>query len=132
MEIRIAECFDVMVQLRPKVTRGEWVPWIRALETDGSQLAYLTDAGTVRAVAGIRIGNMLARGRHMYIDDLVTGKTWQSKGYGGRLFEWLLDRARTADCQQVDLDSGVQRADAHRFGFHHGMHISSFHFRSTL
>jgi hypothetical protein len=26
----------------------------------------------------------------------------------------------------------VQRADAHRFGFHHGMHISSFHFRSTL
>jgi hypothetical protein len=38
-----------------------------------------------------------------------------SKGYGGALFDWLVEHAREHDCDQFHLDSGVQRFRAHRF-----------------
>jgi hypothetical protein len=41
-------------------------------------------------------------------------------------------RAREADCRAIDLDSGVGRADAHRFYMREGMPITSFHFARAL
>jgi len=44
------------------------------------------------------------------------------------LMDWLIERAREAKCTSVDLDSGVQRFDAHRFYFARRMTIRSYHF----
>ena len=41
-------------------------------------------------------------------------------------------RARAAGCSVLDLDSGVQRRDAHRFYMREGLTISSFHFARVL
>ena len=40
----------------------------------------------------------------------------------------LFDRAKASGCEVLDLDSGVQRGDAHRFHMREGLTISSFHF----
>jgi len=73
MQIKIAEsgaeiarCFRVMVQLRPNLTEDTFVPRIRELQRGGYELAFLDDAGEVRAVAGFRMSDMLSRGRHIY------------------------------------------------------------------
>jgi hypothetical protein len=44
----------------------------------------------------------------------------------------LARRAAAAGCSVLDLDSGVQRHDAHRFYFREAMHISSYHFMRPL
>ncbi len=139
MQIRIAQsdddiarCFAVMVQLRPHLEKEFFVPLIRSMIQDGYQLAYLEAEARVHAVAGFRITTMLARGRHMYVDDLVTNDADRSRGYGAQLLRWLAEQARAAGCQEIDLDSGVQRHAAHRFYFRHGMEITSFHFRRML
>jgi GNAT superfamily N-acetyltransferase len=82
------------------------------------------------AVAGFRIHQNLAWGRHMYVDDFVTAEDRRGRGHGDALFSWLFDEARRQGCAQFHLDSGVgpERADAHRFYFRHGLRIASYHF----
>jgi hypothetical protein len=86
------------------------------------------------AVAGFRIGQMLAYGRYMYVDDLVTAADRRGRGHADRVFAWLLAEAARQACDQFHLDSGVgpERADAHRFYFRHGMRITSYHFARGL
>ena len=56
----------------------------------------------------------------------------RSAGYGGQLFDWLVERARAEGCRTLELDSGVQRFDAHRFYLVRRMSIVSHHFRLVL
>ena len=86
----------------------------------------------VRAGAGFRILEMLVSGRHMYVDDLVTDEGDRGSGYGSALFDWLCVYARGQGCVTLELDSGLQRAGAHRFYFYRGMQMSSYHFRLEL
>ena len=86
------------------------------------------------AVAGFRINEYLAWGRHLYVDDLVTAAVHRGRGHADRLFAWLEAEARRAGCRELHLDSGVgeDREDAHRFYFRHGLRIASYHFAREL
>jgi GNAT superfamily N-acetyltransferase len=102
----------------------------------GYRLAGVFEAGNEEAVAvaGFRINEYLAWGRHLYLDDLVTAAAHRGRGHADRLFAWLEVEARHAGCTQFHLDSGLgeDRADAHRFYFRHGLRIASFHFEREL
>ena len=124
----IARCFPVMLQLRPHLVEADFVPRVRRMQKEGFHLAYLESAGAVRAVAGYRYYDKLHSGRNLYVDDLVTDPDDRSRGYGGKLLAWLTDEARSHGCVQLELDSGVQRFDAHRFYFRERMHVSAYHF----
>ncbi|MQA91762.1 MAG: GNAT family N-acetyltransferase [Gemmatimonas sp.] len=128
----IQKCYLVMCQLRPHLAAERFVPRVRLQQEEGYALAYLEEDGQVRAVAGFRIMENLMSGRVLYVDDLVTDTEARSRGWGGELLSWLIDRARAKDCQTLELDSGVQRFDAHRFYLTHRMAISSHHFRLIL
>lgn len=129
----IAATFDVMVQLRPHLTRDAYVPLIRRLvATERFHLLAAIDDGVVRAVAGYRYMDMLYCGRMMYIDDLVTDERVRSRGHGKALLDWLRREAREAGCTEVQLISRVTREHAHRFYFREGFGIEAFHFRVTL
>jgi GNAT superfamily N-acetyltransferase len=86
------------------------------------------------AVAGFRIGHMLAWGRFLYVDDLSTLPEARRRGHGMRLLEWLTQEAERLGCDQLHLDSGVgpDRIDAHRLYFNSGLAISSYHFARRL
>jgi GNAT superfamily N-acetyltransferase len=125
----IGRCFEVMRELRPRFTnRKKFVEQVRRQQRSGYLLAFVEDGGEVRAVAGYRFIEWLFSGRFLYVDDLVTRERDRSAGYGARLMDWLVQRAREAKCTSVDLDSGVHRFDAHRFYFTRRMSIRSYHF----
>ena len=128
----IRSCYPVMAELRPHVSAEEFLPRVRRqMEDAGYRLAYLSD-GEVKAVAGFRISECLAWGRFMYVDDLVSKEGERSKGYGGQLFDWLVEYARGEGCEQFHLDSGVQRFAAHRFYLTKRMSIDAHHFGLKL
>lgn len=125
----IQQSFPVMQQLRPHLTETDFVARVRRQQTEsGYQLAVLSDAETVRAVAGFRMQEFLAWGRILYVDDLITDAATRSCGYGQELLDWLIAYAREQQCLQLHLDSGVQRFDAHRFYLKNRMRISAHHF----
>jgi GNAT superfamily N-acetyltransferase len=86
------------------------------------------------AVAGFRIAENLASGRHLYVDDLSTRAEHRGRGHGGALMRWLAKEACRSGCEQLHLDSGVgaDREDAHRLYFNSGLRISSYHFARAL
>jgi len=131
-DAQIAACYDVMAELRPHVTREQFLPLVRSMQSDGFRLACILDRDRVVAVAGYRLGTSLFCGRHLYVDDLVTAGAERSRGYGRELLEWLRALAAENDCDVLHLDSGVQRKRAHAFYLREGMELSSYHFSVRL
>jgi GNAT superfamily N-acetyltransferase len=128
----IARCFEVLSQLRPHLKREDFLPRIRKMEKEGFRLAYLEEAGGVCAVAGYRYMDMLVTGPVLYVDDLVTSASERSRGHGAALMRWLKEQAREHGCQALELDSGVQRGEAHRFYFRERLTIVGYHFSLPL
>jgi GNAT superfamily N-acetyltransferase len=128
----ILRCYPVMAQLRPHLAESEFVERITRQQSQGYQLAFLQSGEEVPVVAGYRMLENLAWGRFCYVDDLVTAEGSRSTGMGQTMFTWLLEAAREAGCEQLHLDSGVQRFDAHRFYLTQRMAITSHHFGLTL
>jgi GNAT superfamily N-acetyltransferase len=96
--------------------------------------AFAGEQSEAVAVAGFRIGENLAWGRFLYVDDLSTAARFRGQGHAGALFRWLHAEARREGCDELHLDSGVgpEREAAHRFYFNHGLRIASHHFTSRL
>ncbi len=112
----IDSCYAVMSELRPRLSREEFLVQVkRQMEESGYQLVFLIDEGEVKAVTGIRIAEWLARGMSMDLEDLVATEADRSKGYGGQLFDWLLDCTRERGCTEIRLVSHVTRFRAHQF-----------------
>jgi len=128
----IERCFDVMALLRPHIRREDFVDRILSQMQDGYRLTYIQDQDIVVAVAGYRILSNLGLGKFLYVDDMVTHEDHRSKGFGKILLDWLIEEARESGCSYLDLDSGVQRTDAHRFYEREGMERSSYHFRLRI
>lgn len=122
----------VMLQLRPHISPDDYLPTVRRMMDGGYHLAAVSEGGTVRAVAGFRIFEMLYCGRILYVDDLVTDEASRSAGHGERLLAFLRDHARANACAELHLDSGVHRGRAHRFYFREGMTITAYHFAQPL
>ena len=131
-ETEIASTYAVMRQLRPHLEEEGYVGRIGRMREEGYRLAAVLEGDRVTCVAGFRIVEFLAHGRFLYVDDLVTDGETRSAGHGRRILDWLADEARRDGCEQLQLDSGVQRHDAHRFYFREGMRISSYHFVKEL
>lgn len=131
-EAEILACYEVMCELRPHLVKADFVATIRRMEPQGFRLVAAAANGEVQAVAGYRITEMLRTGRMLEVDDLVTSGRFRSTGCGKALFDWLVEEARAEECTFLELDSGVHRADAHRFYFRERMHVLGFHFSLAL
>lgn len=131
-EADIARCYPVMVELRPHLKATEFTARVRKQQATGFHLAYLVEAGEVRAVAGFRYLETLAWGKILYVDDLVADPAQRSRGFGGQLFDWLVAQAKQNNCDEFHLDSGVQRFGAHRFYLARRMDINCHHFALKL
>lgn len=128
----VLACFDVMHQLRPYLLKEEFIDTIREMMVGGYQLAFIKEGDQVMSIAGFRVARNLWMGKHLYVDDLVSDQNARSQGHGDALMAWLTDLAKNQGCRFLHLDSGVQRADAHRFYMKQGMSISCFHFQKSL
>ncbi len=138
MTIRIAESDSdlrkiagVLLQLRPTFDTERLVAQIKEQVRQGYRVGYVEEAGDVLCVAGFVVGTKLAWGKHVYVDDLVTAEHRRSKGAGAKMIAWLKAYAREQGCNQLHLDSGVQRFAAHRFYLREGFNIGSHHFSIT-
>ena len=131
-EDEIKACFIVLAQLRLHIKYEEFVERILSQFKDGYKLAAVLDDNNIVAVAGYQLSENLAWGKYLYVEDLITNQKHRSHGFGKLLLSWLHDEARKKQCDQLHLDSGVQRKDAHRFYEREGMTFASQHYVSQL
>lgn len=130
---QIQSCYEIMHQLRPHLPSEQaFVSQVQRQIQEGYHLAYIPHDGKVRALAGFRFLEFLAWGKVLYIDDLVSDPTARRKGYGSKVLKWVVFEAKKAHCDQVHLDSGPQRHDAHKLYLNHGFKIIGHHFALDL
>lgn len=127
-DAEILACYPVMHELRGHVEGSNFIERVRRQMAQGYKLAYIAKRGKPVACMGFREMEMLYSGNIVYVDDLVTAGAERSKGCGEAMIKWIADYARSRKCKSVQLGSGTQRHDAHRFYLREKFHISGFHF----
>ena len=127
-----AEVLPVLQELRPHLDAESFATVYAEGHPQGYRFTAAFSGGRCVGVAGWRIIATAHALRKLYVDDLVTSPADRSGGIGNALLSRLEATAREAGCAVLDLDSGVQRHDAHRFYFRERMHISSHHFTKAL
>ncbi len=128
----LVRCYPVMAELRPHLNQKQFIEQTHRQQRAGFQIVYLEDRKHVVSVAGFRILEYLGWGKTLYVDDLVTLSSARSRQHGGKLFDWLVEHAKSQDCDEFHLDSGVQRHGAHRFYLQRRMDITCHHFALKL
>lgn len=132
-EDQIRSCYPVMRQLRPHLDdEQEFIAQVKRQIEAGYHMAYIKDDGQIKALAGFRFLEFLAWGKVIYIDDLISDSATRRNGYGSKILKWVIQEAKKAKCDQVHLDSGPQRHDAHRLYLNHGFKIIGHHFALDL
>ncbi len=118
-------------QLRPQIPSD----YSAAMGRVFSQGGRLVVAVVAEAVVGVAVwrgyGNTFS-GRFLYVDDLLTDEQHRSAGVGGALLAHCETIARELGGSTVTLDSGVQRARAHKFFFRAGYSIAAYSFSKPL
>ena len=124
----------VLRELRPALDslEGFASELVRLRDGQGYRLVGSFDGDRLAAVAGFRLARNLGWGRHLYVDDLVAREACRRRGHAGRLLAWLEAEARRLGCDELHLDSGLQRTDAHAFYAAAGLEQPALHFRTVL
>jgi GNAT superfamily N-acetyltransferase len=129
---RWSAALPVLQELRPHLTAQSLQQVLREGTPQGLRFTAVFREGQCLAVAGWRVVVNTSALRKLYVDDLSTTSTARSTGVGRALLAELRTRARLEGCHVLDLDSGVQRHEAHRFYLRERMDITSYHFAQRL
>ena len=118
-------------QLRPQLP-ADYSAKMQRIFRDGGEMCVAVRDKKVVGLAVYREFENTHAGRRFYVDDLVTDESVRSSGVGRALMAYLQRVARDRGCPGLDLESGTQRARAHRFYFREGFFITSFSFRKDF
>ncbi|MGP0060377.1 MAG: N-acetyltransferase family protein, partial [Beijerinckiaceae bacterium] len=116
----LARAETVHRQLRPQLP-ADYAAKMRKVFAGGGEMCVCTDAAAVLGVAVYRAFENTFSGYRFYVDDLVTDETRRSQGVGHMLLEYLEQEANRRGATSLELESGTQRDQAHKFYFREGM-----------
>ncbi len=85
----LERCFPVIKELRAHLTFEQFLKlYNEARAQDGYELIAIEIDGKIQAVMGYRFLTDFVRGKHLYIDDLVTTEAARSQGLGAELLKY--------------------------------------------
>lgn len=126
-------------QLRPQIPPDYAAAMARVFAGGGRMAVAIAgapgDDGAAGRVVGVAVHRTYVNtfeGLQTYVDDLVTDEATRSLGVGRALLAHVEAIAVAAGAVGYNLDSGVQRAAAHKFYFREGFVASAFHFWKPL
>ena len=122
----------VLRQLRPHLDDEAFEAVHRAGAMQGMVFTGAFDGERCLGVAGWRVMDTTSVLRKLYVDDLVVDASVRSRGVGAALLGHLEARGVAAGCRVIELDSGHQRQQAHRFYRAEGYVDRSAHFAKDL
>ncbi|HEX5002808.1 MAG TPA: GNAT family N-acetyltransferase [Bacteroidia bacterium] len=125
---KLLRCKKVLFDFRPQLNESNYMEVLQKLHDNGSVIVYTEENEIATSVAIFETGFKIHRGNYLYIDDLATLPEYRNKGYAAALLNWIELYARDRNIDQIHLDSGVHRHDAHRLYLKRGYIISGHHF----
>ena len=129
----IARCFNVYRELRPQIENEDvFVEKVLRQKKEGFILAYYLEGDEVASCMGFRVYETMGWDKILYVDDLITREKSRKRGYAKKLLDYALEVAKKENCDQMHLDSGHHRFDAHRLYLNFGFKMTCHHFALPL
>jgi GNAT superfamily N-acetyltransferase len=94
-----------MASLRDRIRPEAFLVEVRRQQVEGYRLYGGYEGERLVCLAGARRSHTLARGEHLFVDDLVTLADERGRGRGAGMIGWLAARAREQGISRVYLDS---------------------------
>lgn len=105
----LERCFTVMKELRPHLDFGNYISiYEEAHRSDGFEIVAIEEDNKILAVMGYRILSDFVRGKHIYVDDLVSSESVRSKGLGAELLRFAEGIAKEMNCTTLRLCTGIE------------------------
>jgi len=104
-DAELSAAFPLMASLRDRIREDTFLVEVRRQQVEGYRLYGAFDGERLVSLAGVRRTHTLARGEHLFVDDLVTLADERGKGHGTALLAWLAARAAEQGVRRIHLDS---------------------------
>lgn len=105
-----------MKELRPHLSFEEYLSiYDDSHAADGYEIVALEQDGKILAVMGYRFLSDFVRGRHLYVDDLVSSEKVRSKGLGTELLKVAESIAQEKGCHSLRLCTGIDNERGVKF-----------------
>lgn len=112
----LERCYPVMKELRPHLSFEDFIAiYNDSQAADGYQIVASESEGKILAVMGYRFLTDFVRGKHVYVDDLVSTGNSRSKGLGAKLLQFAEEIAAANNCKSLRLCTGVENARGVKF-----------------
>ncbi len=131
--VDLERCYPLMKELRPHLSYEDYLTiYDDAHSTGGYEIVAIEENGEILAVMGYRFLSDFVRGKHLYIDDLVTAEKARSKGWGRELLRFAEELAYTNGCKSLRLCTGVENERGVSFYERNGWVKRAFAFTKKL
>lgn len=105
----LEKCFVVMKELRPHLDLDTYFAiYEEAHQNNGYEIVAIEEDGKILAVMGYRVLSDFVRGKHVYVDDLVSSESLRSKGLGAELLRYAEKVAKDLNCNVLRLCTGIE------------------------
>ena len=112
----LERCYPVMKELRPHLSFEDYIAiYNDSHATDGYEIVALEDQGQILALMGYRFLSDFVRGKHVYIDDLVSTEKARSRGLGAELLNFAEEIAQNSRCKSLRLCTGIENERGIKF-----------------
>lgn len=131
--IDLKRCYPVMKELRPHLSFEDYVSIYQESHTaDGYQIVAVEIDSQIVAVMGYRFLSDFVRGKHVYVDDLVSTEKARSQGIGAELLKIAEKIAEENGCQSLRLCTGIENERGIKFYDSNGWTKRAFAYTKKL
>jgi ribosomal protein S18 acetylase RimI-like enzyme len=106
-DAEIGDAFALMKALRDRITPATFVEEVRRQQALGYRLLGGFERATPVVLAGIRRAHTLARGDHLFVDDLVSDASARGRGHGRAMMQWVARDAASQGIARIYLDARI-------------------------
>jgi ribosomal protein S18 acetylase RimI-like enzyme len=129
----LERCYPVMKELRPHLSFEEYVSiYNESHIADKFEIVAIEQNDQIVAVMSYRFLSDYVRGKHVYIDDLVTTENVRSQGLGAELLKYAEGIAQNNNCKSLRLCTGIENEKGIKFYDRNGWTKRAFAYTKKL
>lgn len=112
----LERCYPILLELRPHLSFADYLSIYQESHTaNGYEIVAIEVDEKIQAVMGYRFLSDYIRGKHIYIDDLVSTEAARSKGMGAELLRFAENVAEQNKCKTLRLCTGIENEGGIKF-----------------
>lgn len=131
--VDLERCYPVIRELRPHLSFDDYISiYEESHAADGYEIVAIENKGQILAVMGYRFLSDFVRGKHVYIDDLVSTESARSQGLGAELLKFAEKITESTGCKSLRLCTGIENDRGVKFYDRNGWTKRAFAYTKKL